>query len=564
VACAPAPAGPQTSSRLQRPAAAWWAFLAMGCAALAFLLWEGRGNTFFYDEWSWIEFRHSGLSAILSSYNEHMELVPLAVYQLLFHTIGIAHYRYYRALAALAHVGCATAIFAYARRRIGPAALALAPPLLLFGAGWEFILWGVNFGFTASIALSVAALLALDGGDRRAGVRACALLVGGLLFSETALVFAAGVAVELTWRDRGLRRFWVWALPLVLYLCWWLVYYRAYLSEHDPGAMPGFIARLAAAAAGAMFGHGISPGWGVLAAIGALLCWRVGWRGALRPRLAGLLVSLAAFWVLVAYGRAQLGDPTASRYVYTGALLLLLVVLEALAGVRMKALAAVGLAALCGFSLAGNLAALGDGESFLHTGSRTEAAELTALGLVRRHVPTGFVLDPHWAPQIFAGRYFAAVRALGSTPADSVATLLGQPEAMRAAADDVLLRAGEVRLVAASRSAGASSSAPVVELALKGRLSRTGACVHFVGFGAGATIDLLLPAGGLSLRTLGGRAALPTAVRLRRFASGYENAPFAQLDGPQAVVLAPRPDRLATPWHVRISPWQPLLACSLA
>lgn len=117
--------------------ATWLAFGCIVTAGFAYLLWKGRGNTFFYDEWSWIEFRRSGLHSILASYNGHLEPLPTAIYQALLHTIGLTHYRVYRTLAATAHCACATLAFAFARRRIGPAALLLALPVVLLGSGYS-------------------------------------------------------------------------------------------------------------------------------------------------------------------------------------------------------------------------------------------------------------------------------------------------------------------------------------------------------------------------------------------------------------------------------------------
>jgi hypothetical protein len=52
-------------------------------------MWRGAGNTFFYDDWSWILGR-GGLRWVLASYNEHLQAAPKAIYLVLFHTIGIS------------------------------------------------------------------------------------------------------------------------------------------------------------------------------------------------------------------------------------------------------------------------------------------------------------------------------------------------------------------------------------------------------------------------------------------------------------------------------------------
>ncbi len=60
--------------------AVWLAFLGICVGAFAYLMIRGRGNIFVYDEWGWIEFRRSGVSSILNSYNDHILVAPLAVY----------------------------------------------------------------------------------------------------------------------------------------------------------------------------------------------------------------------------------------------------------------------------------------------------------------------------------------------------------------------------------------------------------------------------------------------------------------------------------------------------
>jgi hypothetical protein len=214
----------------------------------------------------------------------------------------------------------------------------------------------------------------------------------------------------------------------------------------------------------------------------------------------------------------------------------------------------------------GNLRALTPGELQLYQGSRTEAADLGALQLARSTAAPHSVVDPGWAPQIFVGDYFAAVRALHSTPADSPAQLLRRPEGMPAAADGVLVRQGEIHL-ALKRSASFASTAPLVEFHAGGALARHGSCVSFRPHGAGATLDLLLPSGGLGLKTATPQVGYepPSQVVARRFASGYENAPIATLTSQAKwYLLSAIRDPDALPWHVRISSFRDVTACTLA
>ena len=534
--------------------------------ALLYLIREGHGNMFFYDEWTWIETRHSGLSAILDSYNEHMEIAPLAIYQLLLHTIGLAHYHWYRLAAALGHLALVTAVYCFARRRLGPLALLVVIPLAFFGAGWEFILWGVNLGFTTSLALAVAALIWLEG-DRRSSLVGCALLIASLLFTETAVLFAIGLAAELTWRDRSLRRFWVWALPLALYVAWHLGFYASGGSTYYVSQIPTFGAQLAAGASGGMFGEGEAVGWVILGLIALLLIYRLTRAGAWSPRFIAVLLTVLGYWALVAAGRANLGDPTASRYVYVGAVLLLLVIIESLRGVEVSWRSALIFAAVAALATVGGLRAFPGGEAGLFQGSTSEAAELTALQLIRRTVPPSQSIDPHWSPQIIPDLYFPATRALGSSGADTLAQMLASGEEERSSADLVLVRGGELTVTAPAHPGPTGPPAPSVELRLGGGLTRTPGCVRFTPAGVGSTLDLTLPPRGLLIRTTASASSAshpPTEIFVRRFADGYENAPVASFRGARTLLIRARSDAAPQPWHVRLSPWQTVAACTVA
>lgn len=253
-----APAHPRACTKSARQM--WLVFLSLLVIAGVYLMVKGRGNNFLADDWNWVQYRHSGLRWIVASYNQHLLAVPIALYQMLFTTVGLAHYWVFRLFLTLAHLACVTAVFAFARRRIGWAAVAVTLPLLFLGSGWEYVLDPVNFGFVASIGLGVCALSALERGNRRGDALACALLVLGLACSELAVVFAVGIVVELLWRDQRLDRIWIAAVPLVLYAAWWLGYHQPSMARQNLTAVPAYGADLAASAVGGLLG--LSLDWG--------------------------------------------------------------------------------------------------------------------------------------------------------------------------------------------------------------------------------------------------------------------------------------------------------------
>ena len=108
--------------------------------------------------------RDSGLHAIVASYNQHIQVIQLAFDQLLFRTVGLSHYWVYKLFQVLAHLSCAALLFEYARRRLGPMALVLIIPFLVFGIGWQYVLWPANVGYVLSFTFGIGALLMLDRG----------------------------------------------------------------------------------------------------------------------------------------------------------------------------------------------------------------------------------------------------------------------------------------------------------------------------------------------------------------------------------------------------------------
>lgn len=535
-------------------------FGLLATVAFAYLMAKGHGNNFFFDEWTWIETRDNGLHAILASYNQHLLAVPIAVYQILFHTVGLGHYWVYRALEAAGHVGCVACVFVFARRRVGPAALLITAPLLVLGISWEYLLLAISFGFVTSIALSIAALIALERADRKGDICACALLVIALACSEFTVVFALGVAVELLWRQRRLSHVWIWAIPLALYALWWLGYHEPSMWSSNLTAAPGYAAEVAASAAGALFGLSVDWGRPLLVAGLVLLGWRLRDPRALTPRLAALLVAVGLYWLLVGLGRAQLGLPVAGRYIYAGAVLIVLIAAELARGVRpgWRSLAVGMVVAL--FAIAGNIRMLSAGEGSLRQASNAISAELGALELARSTAPAGLVLDQHYAPQLVAGPYFTATRSLGSSPADTPPQIMHRPASARVAADGVLERALAIQIGRGAQPASAAAAAPTVQTVALGTAEKQGKCINFRPQGSGAGLDLILPPGGLQLKATAGGVA---AVRVRRFAASFGGAPFVSLTGGEIVVIRAAADRSKLPWLVRISSLQPVLACGL-
>lgn len=540
------------------------------------LVYLTRGTSFWFDEWSWIVYRRGdNVSTFLSSYDGHFSLVPIAIYRLLFATVGLGTYVPYRVMVIVSHLICGALVFIYARRRV-PDLLALcaAALILLFGAGWQDFLWPFQVAWLISVGSGLGALLMLDRRDGRGDLTACVLLAVSLASSGVGIVIAVGLVVEMLWDRRRWREAWIVAAPLILYAAWWVVYQKAgrtaSLSE-----IPRFVVNTAAAAVGGLAGR---PGdasvdggqlltWGrpLAAAAVLLLVGRLVVLRRIPRRVLTLLAMLAAFWLATAYTRAWLlhGDQAwASRYIYVSGLLVVLLAVELFARVRFPWSLQLGLAFVAAAAVVFNVKDnLRPGAEIVRASGQQTRADLGALQIGRRLIgPHYFSVYLPGTPLVllFAHQYFAVARTLG-TPADSPRQIMGEPDNARETADLELIRIHRIALQPPPPDASLGPRPHVDDFA-GGTLSSGKACVTYRGSVPASpahSFDLTVPAAGLLLEARRGA----TNLGVRRFAPGFVGV--AGLHVPASGQLRIRPDGAPEPWHVDLATSGEMVACGL-
>ena len=509
--------------------------LIVGLAAGALLMYLTRGTSFWFDEWNFILYRRGDdAGAFLQSYNGHFSLVPVALYHLLFATAGLRHYAVYRAVVIVAHLLCVALVFVYVRRRLPDLlAVALAALVLFFGAGWQDFLWPFQTAWLISLGAGIAMLLALERHDRRGDVAACLLLALSLSSSGIGIVVAIGAVVEVLGGRRARGGSWAVLTPLIPYAVWWATDQHASRHSHL-SQIPHFFVNAAGAAVAGLVGR---PGtmsasggqlltWGrpLVAVAGvALVVWLVVRRRG-TTRLLTLLAMVLGFWLATAYTRAFLfhGDQAwASRYVYLGGVLLVLVLAEVLRTVPLSipvqgVLAAVVLAAIVS-NVTENLR---PGAAYLRDQGAQTRADLGALQIGRPVMVSGYSLAYLPGAQFLhlrAASLLAATRSLGS-PADSPAQIAAAPASARRVADLELIRMHGVALTPLS---GAPTLGPRPRLVARpaGSAVASASCLRFTpgAAGPGHLLDVTLPGSGLLVRALHG----DIAVGVRRFASDF-------------------------------------------
>jgi hypothetical protein len=301
----------------------------------------GHGLTFHGQQWNDLVNRRGwGTGTFLEPHAGGLSLVPVALFKLV-RAIGFGDYGVYRALLLLAHCACVALVFALLRRRLDPLfALAGALAVLFLGRAWPALLVPDRIGYLLGIAFGLGLLLALE--DRRDAL-AAVLLSGALASSTVGLAFAIVALVELAVsRDGPASRYWVGVAPLALYGVWALGYGNPATAGTSVGAgtlvhanfpgVPAYVADGVAAAFGALTGLAVE--WGrPLAVVAAVVVGvRLSQGAPLTARLLALLVAASAYWAFLGLFRGQLIEATNARYVYFGAVVIVLVAGEVFAG----------------------------------------------------------------------------------------------------------------------------------------------------------------------------------------------------------------------------------------
>jgi hypothetical protein len=211
----------------QRRGAVVAAVLGIVLALAAFVIFrKGDGLTFYYDEWDWVVGRLPWRPDIfLTPHNGHLSIIPIAIFKVLFVTVGLHRYWVYRTVLLAAHLAVVLLVFVYVRGRLGdPLAIAAAALIAFFGAAWHDLLLPFQVSFVLPVATGLGALLALERRTPAWDALAAVLLAVGLASSSLGISFVLAAAVEVLLLPGRGRRIWLVLVPAALYLAWYVDY----------------------------------------------------------------------------------------------------------------------------------------------------------------------------------------------------------------------------------------------------------------------------------------------------------------------------------------------------
>jgi hypothetical protein len=529
-------------------------------AGTAMTLVMTREMTFFQDTWAFIiNRREITVDTLLQPHNEHVVVFPVLIEQLLLRVFGLTNAGPEYVLLSLFLAVTALLLYVYVKRRVGPWLALFATILLLcLGPAWEVLLWPFEITFLGPILFGLAMLLALERGDRRGDIAACVFLVCAIGFSGLGICFIAGAVVAVLQGPRAtwLRRAYVFAVPLLLYGAWYLGWGQeaeSHLSLHNILVSPRFVFDSVAASLGSMLGFGTpvgatpDPSWGRALLVGLVVVLglrQLQLRTSLHPGLWPALAAALANWFLTAFNAFPGRDPASSRYLYVGAVFILLILANLLQGIRPGRNALIAGAVVTALAIGPNLTILEDGRDVLEPQSVLTRADTAAIEIARRTVPEGFQLTEEVAgtpslPNVYAGEYLEAVEEYGS-PAYTPAELLEAPDAGRKQADVVLSQA--LPLSTVTRLGGYRAQAGP-------------GCVET---GAGAAGAVRLGPGETRIEVASGAHA---DFSLRRFAAGEYPVRTEGADGDSVTLLRIPRDTARQPWFLRVEASQPVRVC---
>jgi hypothetical protein len=543
------------------PTALGLLFVALAASA-ALLIALGWPLTFFQDTWA-VLLERPGVSAhsLLAPHNEHLIVIPVGIEKVLVAVFGMSSAHPELLVMVATVLAAAVLFFVFARRRVGDWPALLATLLLLFlGSAWQVILWPFEITLVGSTATGIAVLLMLDRNDERGDLWACFLLIVSIAFGSVGLSFAFAALVDVFCRrrSRGWRRIYIAVVPLLLYGAWYLGWGHVaehHLTIHNVLRSPAYTFEGFASAVGSLAGLSSatatspgSPDWGrplLIALIG--LAFYAHWR---RPRLEVSFWTVAtaavSFWLLAAFSYIPGREPASPRYVYTGAVFVLLLVVELLRGVRFSRRVLWLGAGLTLLAILPNLAQLKEGADWLEEQTLLTRADTGALEIASRTVEPTFTLLPEVAGtpsliNINAEEFLPVAREDGS-PAYSPAELAAAPEVARRQADIVL-----------------SQALPLSTETLHGGSSRSGSETCQTVPPGGNPPEGIRLSPGLTRIEIG--AGPEAGLHLRRFAATEFPVPTEKAPGGSTVLLRIPRDRAPQPWYLQVEAQQLVRVC---
>ena len=320
---------------LRTDTAARWAFRGALAATVVLFALIGRHQWFTRDDWASVITRPARRTAygladfVFAPQDGHWMTVPVLLYDATRRAFGLDSYWPFLIPAMAAHIAAVllTRVLCLRHHVSAWTTTLLCSMLLMFGAGWENIIFAIQITFNFSLVAFLAQVVLTDHdgpADHRDWI-ASGLAVVGVMSSGFGPIFIVGISVVLVLRQRW-KALLIAVLPQGVAYCWWFVVWGADpASDRHPGnksQVPLFATRGLSATFDALTAL---PGLGAIAIVGTLMVV-LSSRYARRTQalFIGLAVTILFMFVAIGFERVGFGVQLAesSRYIHVAALVI--------------------------------------------------------------------------------------------------------------------------------------------------------------------------------------------------------------------------------------------------
>jgi hypothetical protein len=376
-------AGVETSERHDRSARwAAWTFAAVIAIAVPVILYQGRDQWFYLDEWDFLANRSAGsFHDLMAPHVQHWTTFGILVYRALWWLVGLRHYWPYQLCLVTLHLAAAVLLRVVMRRALVDPWIATAAASLfaLFGAGRQDIVFAFQIAFTGALTFGLAHILLADhdGPFDRRDLIGLGFGLLALMCSTVGVTMALAVGIATLVR-RGWRMALAHTAPLAAVFLLWSATFGRDAYGGPKADLAGVVTFVREAFVSVFDGFGQIPGAAVLLALVVVVGVRLAltrqtWDAFRRldGPTVGLALAAVSFVVTTGYARETGYIPVpaaATRYVYiVAALLLPTVALASSAFVDRWRVALPAAIALFLVGLPANVAALRPGGDELGT-----------------------------------------------------------------------------------------------------------------------------------------------------------------------------------------------------
>ncbi len=219
-----APTLPPTADRAR------WAMLALLAIAYPTLLYLGRDQWFFLDEWAFLVERDGGsVDGFIAPHGDHPTMLPILVFRGIWQLVGMRSYFPYQLFVVAVHLGSMLVLRELMVRRsdINPwVASGVVVPLVFYGSGWQNLVWAIQITLVGSLLFGLIHLLLAtrDNPTTRSDLTGLGFGLVGLMCSGVGVTMTVVVGIAVLLR-RGWRAAALHTAPLgALYALWTLAY----------------------------------------------------------------------------------------------------------------------------------------------------------------------------------------------------------------------------------------------------------------------------------------------------------------------------------------------------